>query len=193
MKRNIIIILGFIIIGFVIYAYMFSSIPRNKDVTPETSIEAATSNLAVPEFTFQSIDGKTQNILSFKGKLILIHFWASWCAPCVVELPSLVRLAADYPDEIAILAFSSDTSPEAMKRFLQKEDIKLHGSNIIWSWDGNKAITYDLFQTMVLPETIILNRDLVMVKKYVGDTKWDSAEIRHELDGFSGGAMRKQP
>jgi thiol-disulfide isomerase/thioredoxin len=177
MRSNIIIMTAFIIIGLGLYSYY----PTSQKIDIEKINPRQTSNIA-PNFSFKSLDNKKYELKNFKGKLVIIHFWASWCAPCVVELPSLIKLGRDYPNDIVILAFSNDNDSESALRFLKKQMIKLHDTNIIWSWDKNKAITYDIFQTIMLPETIILDRNLNMVKKYVGDTKWNSAEIRAELD-----------
>lgn len=182
MRRNLILIFTIILIGLGVYAYDPAPklIATNAQTTSAQKINAATA----PDISFTSLDGTAYKLSQFKGKLVLLHFWASWCAPCVVELPSLVRLAQDYKDEIIILTFSSDTDAAAAKRFLAKQSINLHGSNIIWTWDRDKQVTYDTFQTMVLPETILLDRSLRMVKKYVGDSKWDQPAIRAEIDGF---------
>ena len=176
MRRNVFLIVALVVIGLGIYAY--NPAPKNKIIDDRAP---KTTGVTAPDFSFTSLNNEKYTLKDFKGKLILLHFWASWCAPCVVELPSLIKLAHDFPDDIIILAFSNDNDSESAIRFLHKQSINLHSSNIIWSWDDSKAITYDLFQTMILPETIILDHNLNMVKKYVGDTKWNSPAIRNEL------------
>jgi thiol-disulfide isomerase/thioredoxin len=159
-------------------AWSFLQIPNNK--IPKG--DQAQTNLAiVPEFSFKTLNDKNFNINDISSKVILIHFWASWCAPCVIELPKLVKLAEDFPKDIMIIAISSDTDRVTLDRFLKRANLTDQPSNFIITFDDKKVITQDIFQTIKLPETIILNRKFEMVEKIAGDADWNSLELRHNL------------
>ena len=76
----------------------------------------AQTGQVAPDFTVS--DGTTTvHLASYRGRVVLLNFWATWCAPCVVEMPSLLQLHHDQPD-LAILAVSIDEDPDAYSSFL---------------------------------------------------------------------------
>jgi thiol-disulfide isomerase/thioredoxin len=120
----------------------------------------------IPDFEFKTINGNTHALYDFKGKPVLIHFWASWCAPCVVEFPELIALAHNNPD-ITILAFSSDILLKSVDRFLNKHAPDLP-PNFKIIHDKNKDITEGKFNVFRLPETYIVNDDMTLKNHIVG-------------------------
>lgn len=180
MPRNLLLIVITIIIGMLIYAViMNNNSAQNKP--PEKHKPITKHHSPAPDFTFKTLDNKELTLYQFKGKIILIHFWASWCAPCIVELPKLVKLAKDYPDDIIILALSNDINEQKLLQFLTKQNLMSPPKNLKFIWDQDKAITQDLFQTIKLPETIITDRDTRMIRKIAGDAAWQSPEMQTYL------------
>jgi cytochrome c biogenesis protein CcmG/thiol:disulfide interchange protein DsbE len=179
MRHNFLLIICtslLILIGYMAWSSL--QIPNNE--IPEGD-QAQTNLATVPKFSFKTLSDKTLNIKDISSKVILIHFWASWCAPCVIELPKLVKLAEDFPEDITIIAVSSDTDRVALDHFLKRTNLTAQPSNFIITLDDTKVITQDIFQTIKLPETIILNHKFEMVEKIAGDAAWDSPELRHNL------------
>jgi thiol-disulfide isomerase/thioredoxin len=110
----------------------------------------------IPDFSFQTMDGQSFNLYDFKDiDQVIVHFWASWCAPCVVEFPHLIKHAQMNPT-LEILAFSSDRNPEKIDRFLEEHAPSLP-ENFKIIHDGDRAITNQKFSVFQLPETFILN------------------------------------
>jgi cytochrome c biogenesis protein CcmG/thiol:disulfide interchange protein DsbE len=128
----------------------------------------------VPEFSFIDIRGRQYDSKQFHGHVVLINFWATWCAPCVIEFPKLIQLAKDNPDMI-VIALSSDVSNDKIIHFLRKQP--RHGSNFIIARDIKRKITADIFKTYKLPETIIVAPNGEIMKKIVGDTDWLGEEM----------------
>lgn len=123
----------------------------------------------VKNFVFADIRG-TKHILSdYDDRYILVHFWATWCPPCVVEFPDIVALARNNPDVI-VIAVSSDKKADSIDRFLSKY-VPAYPDNIIMVHDIDKSITEDRFGTFALPETYILSPGLVYKEKIVGAYK----------------------
>jgi peroxiredoxin len=136
---------------------------------------AQTGKLA-PDFTVS--DGTTTvHLASYRGRVVLLNFWATWCQPCVVEMPSLLELHHDQPD-LAILAVSIDEDPDAYSRFLVRRHVDL-----ITVRDPSQSAA-KLFHTDMWPETYVIDRQGVIRRKFIGAQDWDSSEVRAFLKGL---------
>jgi thiol-disulfide isomerase/thioredoxin len=123
-----------------------------------------------PDFTVS--DGtSTIHLANYRGKVVLLNFWASWCVPCIEELPSLLQLHHDRPD-LAILAVSIDEDANDYKRFLVRRHVDL-----ITVRDPNQTAA-KLYHTEGWPETYIIDRNGRIRRKIVGDPDWSNPEIR---------------
>ena len=126
-------------------------------------VELLKTPVDVPAFSMTDIDGKTITSESLKGKVVLINFWATWCGPCVVEIPDLVRLQAKYPEQLVIVGVSEDENGEALvRKFAADKQINYP---LVMSTPELQA----LFPGVVaLPTTFALDRQGKMVQKHVG-------------------------
>jgi cytochrome c biogenesis protein CcmG, thiol:disulfide interchange protein DsbE len=130
---------------------------------------AQTGKLA-PDFTVS--DGTTTvHLASYRGKVVLLNFWATWCEPCVVELPSLLQLHHDQPN-LVILAVSIDEDPDAYSRFIAR-----HHIDLITVRDPSQSAP-KLFHTDMWPETYVIDRKGIIRSKYIGAQDWSAPEIR---------------
>jgi cytochrome c biogenesis protein CcmG/thiol:disulfide interchange protein DsbE len=130
-------------------------------------------NLRAPDFTVS--DGtNTVHLASYRGQPVLVNFWASWCEPCLVELPSLLQLHHDQPN-LVILAVSIDEDPDAYTRYIAR-----HHIDLVTVRDPAKS-TPDLFHTEMWPETYAIDRNGIIRRKFVGAQDWSSPEIRSFL------------
>lgn len=116
---------------------------------------------SAPNFAFNNT-----TLASLKGRVVLLNFWASWCAPCVEEFPQFITLTKRHPN-LTLLAVSVDHDRKAMQKFLDKMDIK-GNSQVIVVEDPQRRIAQDIFQTVRYPETYLLGPDLTIRRKYVG-------------------------
>lgn len=132
-----------------------------------------------PEASFIS-SGKSVKLSEFKGKVVLLHFWASWCTPCLKELPVLSKMLQKTGDDVVVIALSNDRTEKAMEQFVAsytaKGDKFFQNKSVRVFWDDDYVITQDLFQTFKLPETVIISPEGKMVKKIIGSHPWDSEE-----------------
>lgn len=138
-----------------------------------------------PDATFNDPAGKPVRLADFKGKPLLINLWASWCAPCVKELPTLDQLSRS--GRIDVLAISEDSGPHAsVVAFL-----KAHGITALKSYhDPNMALSGAVGPDTVLPTSILLDSDGKEVWRYVGDLDWTSPDAA-KLLGEGGAAPKK--
>lgn len=120
----------------------------------------------IPDFSFKTLDGKTYNFKDFKGKTVIVHFWASWCAPCIVEFPELIKLALKSPSTV-ILAFSSDSNIQAIENFLKKNKMIIP-KNLMIVHDKGKIITNQKFSVFRLPESFVFDTDLKLESHIIG-------------------------
>jgi thiol-disulfide isomerase/thioredoxin len=128
---------------------------------------------SAPDFNLS--DGMTTvHLAGYRGRVVLLNFWATWCAPCVLEMPSLLQLHHDQPD-LAILAVSIDEDPEAYSRFLVR-----HHVDVTTVRDPAQKAA-QLYHTEGWPETYIIDRNGFIRRKVVGPQDWNSPEIRAYL------------
>ncbi len=129
-----------------------------------------------PDFTVS--DGTSSiHLADYRGKIILLNFWATWCAPCVQEMPGLVELHHDRPD-LAILAVSVDEDEDAYKRFIGSRHVDL-----ITVRDPSESAA-KLYHTEGWPETYIIDKNGIIRRKLVGDPDWSNPEIRAYLNSL---------
>ena len=132
-----------------------------------------------PDAVFKTPRGTTIGVSLIHEKTILVHFWAAWCAPCIKELPELLRYIDGAKGKIALLSVSMDPNYSASQQLLDqsaaKYNINLNAPYFYWAWDPGYQTTMKIFNTMSVPETIILDENRHMVNKIVGVGPWAEA------------------
>ena len=123
-----------------------------------------------PDFTL-SDSQKTVSLSQFRGKTVVLNFWATWCGPCVQEVPSIMALQKQMGDKIVILAVSTDVDEDAYKSFTEKRM-----AGLLTIRDGDRKSS-SLFGTYAYPETYVIDRDGVIRRKFIGPQEWTNAEI----------------
>ncbi len=182
MKRNLLLlllILAAIIGGTVLLDLMR---PDERLLTAPEIVDV--ESLAAPDFSFADLTSSQERTLSaHRGKVVLLNFWASWCAPCIVEFPKLVQLVEDQPSLI-VLAVTVDDDRADVERFLARIKYRPQERFLIVH-DAERRIAQDIFQTFKFPETIIIDPQGRMVRKVVGDTDWTGQEMRSYLSSLA--------
>ncbi|MCF6237622.1 MAG: TlpA family protein disulfide reductase [Candidatus Marinimicrobia bacterium] len=118
-----------------------------------------------PDFTLTDIEGNQVSLSDFKGKVIIIDFWATWCGPCKMEIPSFIKLQDDYKDDLVILGVSLDQGgPKVVVPFAKKMNINYP---IVYG-DGSVVQAYGGIRS--IPTTFVVDRDFNIQRKYVGYT-----------------------
>jgi len=132
-----------------------------------------------PEFVLPGLDGTEHRLSDLRGSVVLVNFWASWCQPCIKELPSLQRLHANYAGKpFEILAIDVMEDENRVRHFAT-----LHGMNfpVLLDTDGQQFAAWG---SKVLPTTFVI--DATGMVRYVGlaDLQWDTGAARKALDAL---------
>ena len=126
--------------------------------------------------TFAVSDGAhSVDLRKLRGNVVVLNFWASWCAPCVEELPSLVAMQSQLP-QIKVLAISTDEDPDAYSRFLANHP--MGGLTTVRDGDQRSNALYGTFR---YPETYVIDRKGTIRRKFIGPQDWTSPEIEAYL------------
>lgn len=154
----------------------------------DTPLDVASEGIKAPEFSLPDLTGRLVDLKDFDQRVVLLNFWASWCLPCVAEFPQLVELAERLPEILTILAVSVDQDPENIQRFLRRHGPEELPGNLIVLHDPDKSVTQDLYQTILLPETVVLAPGLILKRKIAGaDFDWTAPEMVKELKSLARG------
>lgn len=123
-----------------------------------------------------SHDGREVTLADFHGRTILVNFWATWCAPCLKELPSLDALegALGGPDFMVVAVAADPKGPDAAKEFLQRLKLK----NLQHYADPKLALTIATGGAAVLPVSILYDAEGREIGRYVGEADWSSPEAK---------------
>ena len=174
MKINIPLLIGLIAI------IAFWTI-QSENFKPSESIEPRQA----PDFLYQTLDGTSGNLRDHQGKVVLLHFWASWCPPCIIEFPALLDLAESQTDFI-LLAISTDDKKEDIRKFLKRLKRSVP-DNVILAQDVDKSISEGLYGTIKLPESFLITPSMDLAEKITGpQDNWNSALWRNKISILNG-------
>ena len=122
-----------------------------------------------PDFTLN--DGsRTVQLSKYRGKVVVLNFWATWCAPCIEEIPSLNQLQQQMP-QLVVLGVSVDQNEEAYRRFLGRHRIDFSTIR-----DPEQHVNA-LYGTFVFPDTYVIDRNGQIRRKFINSQDWTSPEI----------------
>jgi cytochrome c biogenesis protein CcmG, thiol:disulfide interchange protein DsbE len=123
------------------------------------------------EFTVKDSD-RSVTLNQFRGQVVVLNFWASWCAPCIAELPSMMEMQNRLRNRgVTVLGVSIDVDGDAYHRFIQQRNV-----NFLTVRDPDQKVA-GMYGTSVWPESYIIDRQGVMRRKVIGPTNWDSPDI----------------
>lgn len=129
------------------------------------------AHLNQPAPTFRISDGtRSVNLADYRGQVVLLNFWASWCGPCIEELPSLLAMQHQMP-QVKVIAISIDEDDNSYRKFLAEHHVDLFTVR-----DANQQANA-LYGTFQYPETYVIDRNGLIQRKYIGARDWTSPEM----------------
>jgi cytochrome c biogenesis protein CcmG, thiol:disulfide interchange protein DsbE len=126
-----------------------------------------------PDFTV-SDGGRSIHLADYRRKIVVLNFWATWCIPCVAELPSLTAMQRQLP-QVQVIAVSVDEDQQAYRDYLIQHQISLLTVN-----DPSHRAA-DLYGTYRWPETYVIDQQGVIRRKFIGAQDWTSPEVLEYL------------
>ena len=132
----------------------------------------AVGKAAPLNYTLKDMNGADVHLASYKGKIILLNFWATWCPPCKVEIPDLIALQEKYKEDVIVLGFSVDDTAEQLKPFA--DEYRMNYPVLVGL--GHENIQEAYGPMWGIPVTIIIGRDGKIAKKQSGIRTLDQIE-----------------
>lgn len=162
--------------------------PAVEDITAGKGVDRSHKGEAAPTAAFKNPDGGDFTLAKFKGVPVLVNLWASWCAPCIKELPTLQKLeeAQALDGQLGVIAVSQDMAPKAsVDAFLASKQIARFAA----FHDSEMALSSAL-GVQVMPTTVMYDAAGKEVWRYVGDLDWSGPEAAKLLSEVSPLAAR---
>ena len=134
----------------------------------------------VPDVTLSAVDGGDTRLADYVGKPVVLNFWATWCAPCREEMPSLDRLQAEMGDRLEVVTVATGrNSPAGIRRFFEEEGI----TRLPMLTDPKQELARGM-AVLGLPVTVILDAEGQEIARLTGGAEWDTPEAKAILDAI---------
>lgn len=159
-----------------------------ESVTKVNTVASVMQGKAAPDFRITkalSWKGVELNLQSLKGKPVLLHFWATWCGPCVQELPELIELAKKRGSDMNFVAIAVDKDWQTISSFLGRYPALKDLPNVVTLALDPGGELPALYGTSGLPDTYLLRTDLTLETRLVGPQPWLSREMQPLLDSLA--------
>lgn len=143
-----------------------------------------------PQFELPDSEGRMHRLSDYRGKVVFLNFWASFCEPCIEEMPSMERLVRQYEDQgLVMVAVSHDAEKADMDRFMA-QFLPGSRSSMTVLWDPEARVAGD-YGTELIPETYILDRDGRVVARFVNAYDWTRPEVKQLIESLIRGESER--
>jgi len=169
MKVDRLLQAGIVLMMCTFFAVLYNSLHDNVVKAGDTA----------PDFSVRTDSGKTVTARDFGGKLLILNFWATWCPPCVQEVPSLNVLEHELgPKGLVVLGVSEDKDPQAYREFLDRFKV-----TYLTARDPNVVIK-PKYGTVQIPESYLIDQNGKVVEKIVGEANWASEQMVQHVESL---------
>lgn len=161
-----------------LYVWNFNRVDISRHSTDTSKLEFPEENYLAPDFSLTDINGNKVTLSEYKGRVVFLNFWATWCVTCEEEMPSMEKLYQRFKDEpFAMLTVSIDKEGEKQIRpYIEK-----FGLTFPVLIDSDSTVA-KLYKTTGVPETFILNKEGVIVHKAVGPRDWSRQTVMETFE-----------
>src|SRR5229473_8600758 len=174
MKKVILIISTVVVlIGATVYADRATRVKSTGPAKYTEQASAKTLGHPAPDVTFKDLDDKDATLSQYKGKVVLVNFWATWCEPCYIEIPWLIEMQQKYGARgFTVLGVSMDDEGKAaVAPFLAKERFNVNGQKLPMNYPivlGNDDVATKFGGLLGYPTSLLISKDGKEIKKNQG-------------------------
>jgi len=145
----------------------------DEDLFKRLKIQRFSDKVIAPDFTLADLNGRHMRLGDLRGKVVFLNFWATWCPPCIQEMPTMEKLHREFGGKgLVILAVNFRESPEQVKAFLKQHQLSF--TTLL----DPKGKVFELYQAWSLPTTTIVNKNGQAVGKVIGYRDWHKPEMK---------------
>jgi thiol-disulfide isomerase/thioredoxin len=174
MKKSTLIVLGILVVIVVgaHYADRATRLSRTNSVAP-ARFAAPEAGKPAPDLTLKDLDGKDLSLAQYKGKVVLVNFWATWCEPCKVEIPELIEMQQKYGAKgFTVLGVAMDDEGRSVVApFVEKERFDVNGGKSPMNYPiviGNDAAADKFGGLIGFPTSVLITRDGKQIRRITG-------------------------
>lgn len=166
---------------FIAIAVSAPALSQQGDPAKATTTVIPSNSKALPSINLQDFDGKAVPSDQFKGNIMVLDFWATWCVPCIAEIPALNRLQEKYgPKGVTVLGVTLASGDAAeVKPFIGRHKMKY---TVLM---GDDDQVYDL-NVVAFPTTYVVTRDMKVFSRYIGASPTKSAQLEADIQKLLG-------
>ncbi|GEM_PF-4352677 len=142
---------------------------------------------SLKQMSFTTIQGDDFNTSDLSEPVVMVHYWASWCPPCVMEFPLLLKTLREMNGQVAMIAVSLDYKADAMQRYISKlgaDDLPIY-----WVHDAKYDLSARFYRIKGTPETVFLNKERTVIKHINDGYEWGTTESWKELTSMVAGSI----
>ena len=159
---------------FAVCIALFATLGQARDLKPY-------DGAPLPDFTLPDMGGKQHTLSSYRGKVVMVNFWATYCGPCIKEIPSMARLRQKLGDKpFEILAIDMAEEKSDVEAFMQRHNIKVNFP-ILLDIEGN---VIEQWMVSAVPSTFIVDTKGDIRYTFYGGLEWDSEEVIADITGL---------
>ncbi len=174
MKHKGIVLLIILALGAALFSFIFSG----KGEQPAR--KKAVAGMPAPDFELKDITGKVWRLADFRGKVVLVNFWATWCDSCKEENPSLQRFMDSEKENLnlVVVTILYNDSPQNAADYLKRNNFSF---NVLLD-DRKTSLEYGITG---VPETFVISKKGVLKSKFIGPVHWDAPDVKAAIDTLS--------
>jgi thiol-disulfide isomerase/thioredoxin len=153
----------------------------------DSDVEASVGSIA-PDFELSDLDGDRQRLSDFRGRAVYINFWATWCEPCIVEMPDIYSIRDEFGDDLAVLSINRGQRTETARDFLEDVPRTDGGTGVSFDVDGLDPtdVLYERYRGLGMPVSVFVDPRGVVTEVRNGIMEKD--EMRQAVNEAMGDA-----